>query len=98
MALVEMTPEGLMPRGRIGDVVFYKRNGRFFSRRYVIPRNPKTPAQMRQRERFRRAHEAWKLLSEQEKAEYHARARILGRYSGYQLFMSENTKNEKEAE
>ena len=43
MALVEMTPDGLKPRGRIGDVVFYKRNGRFYSRRYVTPRNPRTP-------------------------------------------------------
>lgn len=98
MALAEMTPEGLRPRGRIGDVVFYKRNGRFFSRQYVKPADPRTPKQEAQRARFRRAHEAWKQLSEQAKRVLDVRAERLGRYSGYQLFMSENTRNEKEAE
>lgn len=98
MTLVEMTPDGLMLRGRMDDVVFYKRNGKFFSRRYVIPHNPRTPAQMEQRERFKRAHEAWKQLTDQEKRVLDVRAERLGNYSGYQLFMSENTKNEKEAE
>ena len=95
MAIAEMTPEGLRPRGRIGDTVFYKRNGKFYSRQYVKPRNPRTPAQVAQRERFKRAHQAWKQLSEFEKAKYRARARYPG--LGYQLFMSENSKTTKEA-
>lgn len=90
MAIAEMTPDGLVPRGRIGDIVFYKRRGKFYSRRYVKPRNPRTPAQMKQREKFKRAHEAWKQLSEFERAKYRARARFPG--LGYQLFISEHVK------
>ena len=58
-------------------------------RRLVIPRNPRTPGQTAQREKFKRAIAAWKALTPAQKAEYKARAKKQRAVSGYVLFMGE---------
>ncbi|MFH0816046.1 MAG: hypothetical protein V1934_04445 [Methanobacteriota archaeon] len=67
MAFIEETPDGLMLRGKFGDRVHYKRNGKYYSRRYVKPRDPKTPAQLRQRALFREANTLWHAFSSEER-------------------------------
>ncbi len=56
--------------GRRGDYVFYMRRRRLFRRRYVVPRNVRTPARRRTRKDFGAIARAWagKLTEEQRRA------------------------------
>jgi len=75
--------------GTIGKkVTAVERKGENFLRNYVIPHDPKTPAQMNQRNKFTEANEAWKALSPEEKEIYNERAKNMKMY-GYHLFVSE---------
>jgi hypothetical protein len=70
-----------------------ERKGENFLREYVIPHDPKTPAQIKQRNKFTEANEAWRALSPEEKQEFNQRAKGTKMY-GYQLFISEFTTQE----
>jgi hypothetical protein len=85
MTKIEFTPEGPMLRGRRDDVVFYKRKGKFYSRRFTKPRDPKTTAQQNQRARFREANAAWKALAEEDRERWRRHAR--DRAYGFNLFV-----------
>jgi hypothetical protein len=45
--------------GRFGDYVYYMRGGRQCCRRYVVPKDPRTPAQLRWRAALSAASRAW---------------------------------------
>ena len=54
--------------GRCGDFVFYMRGRKLCRRRYVVPRDPRTPGQLRARAAFGAASKAWShspLLTEE---------------------------------
>lgn len=75
--------------GTLGkQVTAVERNGDNFLRTYIIPHDPKTLAQMKQRNKFTEANDAWKALSPEEKHQYNERAKGTKLY-GYQLFVSE---------
>jgi hypothetical protein len=65
--------------------------GKQYVRTYVIPNDPKTAKQMRQRRKYARAVEIWKQMSATDKEIYNKRATNLN-MSGYNLFISEFTR------
>lgn len=61
---------GIQIRGTIGKTFVYQViHGEQFKRRYVIPYDPKTPAQQRLRDLFKKAIQSWKKFSDQEKSD-----------------------------
>ena len=60
-------------------------------RKWVKPKDPKTPLQMKQREKYADANKIWKEMTPDEKQIYRERAKGLG-MSGYNLFVSEFTR------
>lgn len=74
--------------GRLGDRVYYTRNGKIRSRRHVIPSNPRTRKQQAGRSRFAGAVRAWRALDEEARADWNRRAKRIRR-TGYNLFISE---------
>jgi len=74
--------------GRLGDRVFYTRNGKIRSRRQVIPHNPRTRKQQAGRSRFADAVRAWRMLHAEARADWRRRAARYRRI-GYNLFISE---------
>ncbi|MBP7582581.1 MAG: hypothetical protein KBA61_01025 [Spirochaetes bacterium] len=74
--------------GRLGDSVFYTRNGKIRSRRHVIPSNPRTRKQQAGRSRFAGAVRAWRMLDEVARADWKRRA-ARHRRTGYNLFIAE---------
>lgn len=66
------------------------RDGKQYVRTYVIPKDPKTAKQMKQRKKYARAVETWKAMSDDEKEVYNNQAKNLN-MSGYNLFISEFT-------
>lgn len=73
--------------GKVGGLVLYEWNGRTLMRRYVVPRNPDTPAQRANRDLFREAMRSWQALADSEKAAYNRRAARLA-MTGHNLFIS----------
>lgn len=67
------------------------RDGKQYVRTYVIPNDPKTAKQKKQRKKYARAVEIWKQMSDGEKHHYNKRAMNLN-MSGYNLFVSEFTR------
>ena len=88
--------------GRRGDRVYYVRGGKQCWRRYVVPKDPRTPAQLRQREAFGAASKAWgasQVLTEDDRGEWRAegakvqsRVRLCqsGPLTGHQHFVGRN--------
>ncbi|HOP63035.1 MAG TPA: hypothetical protein PK358_04605 [Spirochaetota bacterium] len=98
MAKVELTSILTKARGNMNRVVHYNRLGTQCSRAHVIPRNPDTAAQRKNRNSFAGAVKAWQLLPEDEKKEWNSKAAQLRRKgktgkTGYNVFMSEYMKN-----
>ncbi len=73
--------------GKVGGLVLYEWNGRTLMRRYVVPRNPDTPAQRANRDLFREAMRSWQALADSEKASYNRQAARL-RMTVHNLFIS----------
>jgi hypothetical protein len=73
--------------GRIGTPVFYAYRKNQYARRYVIPRNPNTPAQKNRRELFANVVAAWQMLQNYKKDQWNQKA-VLEKMSGYNLFIS----------
>jgi hypothetical protein len=65
------------PGGKMGDAVFYSIGNRSYMRTYVIPRNPRTEAQQKNRSLFAEAMASWKTLTSEEKYLYKTRTRDL---------------------
>lgn len=74
-----------------GEYVVSSWKGRKYVRRYVIPKNPRTKKQLKQRKKFTEAVKKWHKLSESEKAHYN---KLAERYaiSGMNLFISRYVK------
>ncbi len=93
MAKAKLNPMFTSINGRIGNIVFYKRKGIQCLRRYVIPHNPDTEAQRKNRHTFRNAVSSWKALSVEEKNTWNKKVRRLRKQmSGYNLYISEYMK------
>jgi len=73
--------------GSVGDLVFYKRYGRTVMRAWIMPPNPRTPAQQSNRSRFREAMTSWRALPDYEKDSYNRRARKFS-MTGHNLYIS----------
>jgi hypothetical protein len=67
VVLVLLTLLDIPKSGRCGDYVFYMRRGNLCRRRYVSPRNVRTPARRRTRGAFGAIAKAWseRLTEEQ---------------------------------
>jgi len=78
--------------GTLGKkVTAVERKGENFLREYIIPHDPKTPAQLRQRQKFTDAYEEWKGLTPEERKQYSELAKD-SKMSGYNLFVSKFTR------
>lgn len=64
-------------RGKVGNGVFVQTPGGTVVRQYVIPRNPRTPAQQLNRERWRTATLAWSMIGDAEFEAWVAYAKTL---------------------
>jgi hypothetical protein len=87
MATANLNPILTSLSGTIGRMVFYKRYSKTISRSWIMPPNPNSPAQSKNRSLFREAMKSWQSLSGDEKAAYNRRARKLS-MSGHNLFIS----------
>jgi hypothetical protein len=87
MAKVTLHPMLLGISGKIGSIVFYSYRNNQYARRYVIPKNPNTPAQKSRRELFAEAVNKWQNLPEHKKSRWNNDARNQA-ISGYNLFIS----------
>jgi hypothetical protein len=79
---------GFQFSGAIGGVVFCRRAGGVYARAYVVPRDPKTPAQIDRRRDFGEAVAAWRQLPDADKEQWRRRAARSER-TGYHLFLAE---------
>lgn len=79
---------GFQLSGAIGGIVFCRRAGGVYARAHVVPRDPKTPAQLDRRRRLRAAVDAWRALPDPEKETWRKRAARSER-TGYHLFLTE---------
>ena len=61
-----MRAPSVLQSGRQGEFVYYVRNGRQCRRRYVVPKDPHTAAQLRVRAAFGAASKAWGTLLREE--------------------------------
>ncbi len=76
--------------GKLGSMVFYSRNGKTFVRRWVIPKDPKTPLQKAARKNFANLVKTWQRMNAEMKQSWkHYPGR---RGTPYNAFMSENMK------
>ncbi|MCU0848782.1 MAG: hypothetical protein MUD12_12930 [Spirochaetes bacterium] len=73
--------------GSIGGLVFYRRHGRTYARRRVVPANPDTEPQRAVRRAFGDAVRSWQTLDDGDREKWRRRAAKL-RASGYNLFIS----------
>ena len=97
MAYATLNPIFKSISGRVGSLVFYHYNNRQYIRRYVVPRNPDTPAQRDLRERFAKAVTGWQALERYKKEQWNNRA-LLMQMSGYNLYISKRMTNKEESE
>lgn len=74
--------------GRCGDYVYYSVGKKLFVRDYVVPRNPGTEAQQKNRSLFASAMASWKLLNEAQKNRFRKRAARFNML-GHNLFIRE---------
>jgi hypothetical protein len=77
--------------GRLGNRVYYTRNGRQCCRRHVTPANPRTELQQGGRTRLASLVKRWKGLDPGTRERWNRRARHLN-MSGYNLFISRGMK------
>ncbi|MFH0975879.1 MAG: hypothetical protein V1874_08870 [Spirochaetota bacterium] len=88
MAIITLNPLFSKVSGRAGNVVWYKRLNTQCIRSYIIPCNPNTFTQRRNRQSFAKAVKSWQALAEEEKNKYNRKARNLN-MSGYNLYISD---------
>ena len=83
--------------GRLGNVVFYTRRGVQCGRIYVVPRNPDTGHQRKNKNIFREAVQAWQDIPSPQKDRWNRLARNKT-LSGYNLFLSCYIKAKRDSE
>lgn len=89
MAKIELNPVFSGFSKKMGNLVFFERNGVLVVREHVVPRDPKTPAQRAVRAAFRTLIACWKGLDAERRGSWNAHARK-GRMTGYNLFLKRN--------
>jgi hypothetical protein len=87
MATAELNPAFMNFKGNIGRLIYYSRMGKTCVRSHVIPRNPRTEAQQKNRDLFAEAVNSWKLLTAEEKNLWKLKAAMKKR-TGYNFFIS----------
>jgi len=87
MAKAELNPTFMNFKGNIGRLIYYNRMGKTCVRSHVIPRNPRTEAQQKNRDLFAEAVNRWKLLTAEEKNLWNVKAARKQR-TGYNFFIS----------
>ena len=92
MATANLTPIISSIHGRVGGVVFYRRQNKTCVRLHVIPANTDTKNQRNIRSRFALAIKSWQNLTADGKYKYNRKARSLN-MSGYNLYISEYMKD-----
>lgn len=70
--------------GTLDNMTAVQRNGTNFLRTHVIPHNPRTPVQQRNRNHFADGVETWRSMREPQRRFYH---RIADKTPGYNLFL-----------
>ncbi len=88
MAKIDTPSYIKIPGGRMGDAVLYSVGSRTYMRCYVIPRNPKTPLQQKNRSLFAEAMASWKSLPDEKKYIYKERTMTLNMLP-HNLYISE---------
>ena len=73
-AFIEIGAVPISGKYRHRDLVFYRRRNRQYARRYVIPRDPRTPAQQRVRAIMRWLAREWRRLTEEQRRAWIAAA------------------------
>jgi hypothetical protein len=91
VAVVNLHPVIESMHGKVGNVVFVKRKGTQFMRKYVIPRDPETEVQLKNRSAFSRCVAKWQLLPQNEKDVWNQYGKTRNR-RGYNLFISHHMK------
>ena len=85
---------GIDISGSIGNkFTFYSVSGKQHKRRWILPPDPQTPAQLNLRDLFRKAVASWQTLTNQQKEFYEKlrpRHKIM---SGYNFFISSYMKH-----
>ena len=85
--------------GHLGTFISFKNRFGQFRRRYVVPKDPRTPAQIGVRSRFGRVSARWRVLTDEQRAawtafaaEVSSRGRLgkSGPLTGCQLFVKVN--------
>ena len=85
--------------GHLGTYISYRNRFGQFRRRYVVPKDPHSPAQMSVRARFAQVSARWRALSDEQRAAWIAAATEVlsrsrlgksGRLTGCQLFVKIN--------
>ena len=106
----QLMHDGRLKSGRVGAFVYYVRKGRQHSRPYVVPRDPRTPAQQRCRAIFGAASRTWSAagtLTDQQrdawraegaKTRSHPRLGSSGKLTGQQHFVGRTCAKEKQNE
>jgi len=93
VAIVKLNPCYESISGRIDSLVFYSYNNITFCRKHVIPYNPRTEIQQKNRNLFKDAVKSWQRLSRFEKNNWNVRS--LGA-SGYNYYISRFMKYQSE--
>ncbi|MBA7589483.1 hypothetical protein ES708_31568 [subsurface metagenome] len=77
-------------RGSIGNTLTFQKRGRLtIARQKPIPTDPKSPAQLAQRQRYKDAVDAWHALTPEEKEAWRG---VCPGLTAYQCFMSSELK------
>lgn len=94
MSTVEMNPVFESFRRKMGDLVFFKLNGRTYAKRRTTPANPNTPAQQSVRRSFTYVAELWKGSQgvTRKSWERFAKSRKI---RGYNAFLAENSRRRR---
>ena len=79
---------GFQLSGAIGGIVFCQRGNGVYARAHVVPRDPKSPAQLDRRRHFGAAVVAWRALSDSDKQAWRNRAAREER-TGYHMFLAD---------
>jgi len=87
MATATLNPVITSISGKVGRLVFYRRNNETIMRAWILPPNPNSEAQRKNRNLFRQAMISWRALSAEEKTAYNGKGRKLG-MTGHNLFIS----------
>jgi len=85
MAVVKLNPCYDSINGRIDSLVFYSYYNKTFCRKHVIPYNPRTENQQKNRTIFKDAVKSWQKLSKFEKNLWNVRSQGA---SGYNYYIS----------